>query len=119
MRRLLCLAVLSCTAFSVAPAVADTHAPGRGMRIFLITVGDKTGVLSCSRRARTPACTALERVGGDPSRLSRAAGTACTMEYNPVHVKAMGIWDGKRHDYDQTFSNGCELSASTGPVFRL
>jgi hypothetical protein len=41
------------------------------------------------------------------------------MEYNPVHVKAMGIWDGRRHDYDRTFSNGCELAAQTGPVFRL
>ncbi len=119
MRRLLCLAVLSCTAFSAAPAVADTHAPGRGLRLFLITVGDKTGVLSCTRRARTPACTTLERVGGDPAQLTRPDGTACTMEYNPVHVKAMGIWDGKRHDYDRTFSNGCELAASTGPVFRL
>jgi hypothetical protein len=114
------MAVLSCTAFTATPAAAETHAPGRDLRLFLITVGDKAGLLKCGPRyANRPACVTLDRVGGDPSRLTMPSDTACTMEYDPVRVRAMGIWDGQRHDYDHTFSNSCELAASTGDVFQF
>ncbi|WP_240197795.1 SSI family serine proteinase inhibitor [Nonomuraea lactucae] len=82
-------------------------------------MGPKTGMLSCAPRSTKPACVALAKAGGDPARLAGPSDMACTMEYNPVHVKAMGVWDGRRHDYDRTFSNGCEMAASTGPVFQF
>lgn len=69
------------------------------------------------RQART-ACSELAKVGGDFGRL-QGAGGACTMQYDPVTVTAVGRWKGKRIDYKKTYGNACSLSTTTGAVFSL
>jgi hypothetical protein len=118
MRRFLCLAVFSCAAFAVAPAAVAMPAP-EGPRYFLITVGSRTATLSCTPGWPEPACTTLERVGGDLERLPRPEGVMCTMEYSPIRATATGVWDGREYHYDRTFSNACELAVTTGPVFAI
>ncbi|MBG0832162.1 hypothetical protein HS041_31130 [Planomonospora sp. ID67723] len=63
------------------------------------------------------ACRELEAAGGDPAALTPAADRACTMEYDPVTVLAVGDWDGKAHRFERTFSNPCSMHAATGAVF--
>lgn len=65
------------------------------------------------------ACSALAKVGGDFGRLQQGAGVACTMQYDPVTVTAVGRWKGKRIDYKKTYGNACSLSTTTGAVFSL
>jgi hypothetical protein len=122
MRRILSLAALSCAAFATASAACATSVPDgedNRQRHFLITVGDRSADLDCLRTGGRPACVALERVGGDPSRLPAREGVACAMDYHPVAVSAVGIWDGRPYRYKRTFSNSCELATATGPVFRI
>ena len=68
-------------------------------------------------RARE-ACAALAAVGGDFSAL-HVDGGACTMQYDPVTVTAIGLWRGQPVRYRHTFGNGCVLRTETGPVFAL
>ncbi|GAA2621352.1 hypothetical protein GCM10010399_60500 [Dactylosporangium fulvum] len=83
----------------------------------------RRAVLTCSpaggthKQARN-ACAELVKVGGDFTKL-RVNGGACTMQYDPVTVTAVGRWKGRKIDYRQTFGNGCTLSMNTGPVFSL
>lgn len=65
------------------------------------------------------ACSALAKVGGNFGRLQQGTGVACTMQYDPVTVTAVGRWKGKRVDYKKTYGNACSLSTTTGPVFSL
>ncbi|NRQ37469.1 serine protease [Nonomuraea sp. NN258] len=65
------------------------------------------------------ACATLERVGGNPALLTRRPNVACTMEYAPVTVTAVGYWDGSAYRYRQTFANRCELFATTGSLFQF
>jgi hypothetical protein len=129
MRRILCIAALSCAAFAAAPvAYATTVTPDvqtsyKGQRIFLISVGDRFGVLQCTPgeipAGQRGACAALARVGGNPARLSGSSNAACAMDYQPVTVRAWGTWDGSQYRYSETFSNACHLAVATGPVFRF
>jgi hypothetical protein len=64
------------------------------------------------------ACARLNAVDGDLSRLQPGDGV-CTMIYSPVTVRARGEWNGRPVDYRETFSNGCVMTARTGPVFAL
>ncbi|WP_052387707.1 subtilase-type protease inhibitor [Dactylosporangium aurantiacum] len=71
-----------------------------------------------SHKLARDACSALAKVGGDFARL-QVTGGACTMQYDPVTVTAVGLWKGKRVDYRKTYGNACSLSTTTGPVFSL
>lgn len=129
MHRILGIAALSCAAFVAAPvanattSTPDVVIPYKDQRLFLISVGGRHALLLCTpgliAERRRAACAALERVGGNPARLSVRTDTSCTMEYDPVTVRAWGTWDGKKYLYSRTFPNGCRLGAETGPVFRL
>lgn len=64
------------------------------------------------------ACDALTRVDGNVGSL--ATGQAvCTLEYNPVRVKATGTWRGERRTFEAEYPNPCVMHAETGPVFDL
>ncbi|GAA3442003.1 SSI family serine proteinase inhibitor [Planomonospora venezuelensis] len=63
------------------------------------------------------ACRELAAAGGDPAALTPAGGRACTAEYDPVTVLAVGTWDDKTHRYERTFTNPCATHAATGSVF--
>ncbi|MGW0364427.1 subtilase-type protease inhibitor [Streptomyces sp. NPDC002990] len=46
-----------------------------------------------------------------------AANVACTREWNPMTVTAVGVWEGRRLGYSYTFGNPCGLQNTTGVLF--
>ncbi|GAA3004196.1 SSI family serine proteinase inhibitor [Streptosporangium longisporum] len=106
--------------------------PSRSAKALVLSVaqGEKPlpaaghALLLCDRPGSTHpdavgACEALSEVRGDPSRLKPLSGVACTMQYDPVTVSAMGIWNGRFVRFEQTFGSSCSLRAATGTVFSL
>ncbi|WP_447004184.1 SSI family serine proteinase inhibitor [Saccharothrix isguenensis] len=62
------------------------------------------------------ACRALSDVDGQFTGL--ATGHAfCTLEYDPVTVRASGTWRGETRVFEARFPNPCVMRAETGPVF--
>ena len=66
--------------------------------------------------APADACAAVDAAGGDLSALPAGSGT-CTFEYAPVTAHASGHWRGEPLSWSETFSNACDLSRATDPVF--
>ena len=65
------------------------------------------------------ACRQLEAVAGDIAAIPPADG-ACTAEYAPVTVLAVGTWDGWPYRYEKRFDNRCVANLRTGGyVFNL
>jgi hypothetical protein len=62
------------------------------------------------------ACLALSGVDGQFEGLSTGQGV-CTLEYDPVRVKASGTWRGETRSFDAEFANTCVMRTETGPVF--
>ncbi|MEU0561784.1 subtilase-type protease inhibitor [Dactylosporangium sp. NPDC006015] len=112
-------------------AAAATAAPARPTKLVLTVAkgesskpAQRRASLTCrpaggSHKLAKDACSALAKVGGDFARLQATTGMACTMQYDPVTVTAVGRWKGKRVDYKKTYGNACSLSTTTGPVFSL
>ncbi|MFE4874036.1 subtilase-type protease inhibitor [Streptomyces sp. NPDC056682] len=68
--------------------------------------------------APTEACAELKRVQGDFTALTPiGAPHMCTQLWQPVTVRADGVWGGKRVSHVQTFPNACMKSAAAGVVF--
>ncbi|MDQ3404172.1 MAG: subtilase-type protease inhibitor [Actinomycetota bacterium] len=65
------------------------------------------------------ACTELGKVAGDFTALNVTPEGACTLQYDPVTVRARGYWDGKPIDHHETFGNLCAMMLTTGPVFAI
>ncbi|WP_440073002.1 SSI family serine proteinase inhibitor [Streptosporangium sp. OZ121] len=65
------------------------------------------------------ACEALAEVRGDPARLRPRTGVACTLQYDPVTVTAVGIWNNRFIRFERTYGSPCALRAATGTVFAL
>lgn len=61
-------------------------------------------------------CLALSDVDGQISGLATGGGL-CTLEYDPVTVKASGTWRGETRTFEAEFPNACVMRAETGPVF--
>ncbi|GAA4786001.1 SSI family serine proteinase inhibitor [Streptomyces sanyensis] len=117
------------------PTVSGTvpeDAPGEqtpARRLFLTVSGAENTwirgvVLSCAPQPAGPhpeaaeACAELEAVDGHLDRLPGDA-QPCTKQYDPVTVSATGAWRGRPTSWRRTFANACELTATTGPVFRF
>ncbi|GAB3874275.1 subtilase-type protease inhibitor [Dactylosporangium cerinum] len=123
--------VAAIAAVETATAAAAAAAPVNPTKLVLtVAKGESTkpvqrrASLTCrpaggSHKMARDACSALAKVGGDFGRLQQGAGVACTMQYDPVTVTAVGRWKGKRVDYKKTYGNACSLSTTTGPVFSL
>ncbi|MBB5805802.1 hypothetical protein F4560_005570 [Saccharothrix ecbatanensis] len=62
------------------------------------------------------ACLALSDVDGQFTGLSTGQAF-CTLEYDPVTVRASGKWRGETRLFEATFPNPCVMRAETGPVF--
>lgn len=62
------------------------------------------------------ACLALSGVDGQVGGLSTGQAL-CTLEYDPVRVKASGTWRGETRSFEAEFPNPCVMRAETGPVF--
>ncbi|WP_119290539.1 SSI family serine proteinase inhibitor [Streptomyces sp. YIM 130001] len=67
---------------------------------------------------RWKACWELRLAHGDINRIPDRDG-ACPMIYRPVTAKASGMWEGRRVQYGETFSNSCVMHGKTGSVFQL
>jgi hypothetical protein len=64
--------------------------------------------------AAESACTDLAKVDGRFEDLSDKQG-ACTMQYEPVELRATGTWHGKPVDYvSEVFPNPCVADLATG-----
>ncbi|MEU4444213.1 SSI family serine proteinase inhibitor [Actinosynnema sp. NPDC050801] len=62
------------------------------------------------------ACLALSGVDGQIDGMSTGPAL-CTLEYDPVRVKATGTWRGETRTFEAEFANSCAMRAQTGPVF--
>ncbi len=62
------------------------------------------------------ACLALSGVDGRIDGLSTGQAM-CTLEHDPVRVKASGTWRGQTRTFEAEFPNPCVMRAETGPVF--
>ncbi|MFD8013348.1 SSI family serine proteinase inhibitor [Streptomyces sp. NPDC058955] len=60
------------------------------------------------------ACADLDATQG---RVERDSDTACTLLYDPVEVRAEGVWHGRPVSFARQYGNTCELNARTGAVF--
>lgn len=64
------------------------------------------------------ACDDLRAVDGNLQEMVYQDGP-CTLEYMPVTATAVGLWEGRRVLYQDTFSNRCDMLRATGDVFRF
>ncbi|MFF2779228.1 SSI family serine proteinase inhibitor [Streptomyces sp. NPDC058052] len=60
------------------------------------------------------ACADLDATQG---RVERDSDTACVLLYDPVEVRAEGVWQGRPVSFTRQYGNTCELNARTGAVF--
>ncbi len=60
------------------------------------------------------ACADLNASQG---RVERPSDRACTLLYDPVEVRAEGVWHGRPVSFSRQYGNTCELNARTGAVF--
>ncbi|MFJ3824430.1 subtilase-type protease inhibitor [Streptomyces nodosus] len=108
---------------------ASLHAPsalvltlGHGENAAL-AAPQRAVTLSCAPTASgshpdaVAACAALRAAGGDLDALPAAGGALCTRQYDPVVVTVQGVWEGRRVDYQRTFSNECVKNAHGAAVF--
>lgn len=119
----LALAAPLIPATAQAAPVTATLLPAAGL---VLSVQPEMGTLSTTQLNCEPAgglhknaetaCRQLAPVEGDFRRLD-AADVMCTMELNPTKATLRGKWRNKRIDFQQVFSNPCELRARTGKVF--
>lgn len=106
--------------------------PPRNARVLVLSLarGDKPlpvaghALLLCDRPGGTHpdavrACEALAEVRGDPARLRPRTGVACTLQYDPVTVTAIGIWNSRFIRFERTYGSPCALRAATGTLFAL
>lgn len=81
-------------------------------------------VLKChpmggSHKRGAEACTQLDASGGSFEASAQNSGVACTMQYEPVTATAVGQWNGRSVNFEQTYSNSCVLAAHTGAIFDI
>ncbi|AXK34112.1 hypothetical protein DVA86_17055 [Streptomyces armeniacus] len=87
------------------------------------TTPQRAVTLSCrptdggTHPAPADACTELRTVQGDFSALKGSGPIVCPMVYDPVVVTAQGVWEGRRVDFERTYSNSCVLAAEGTSVF--
>ncbi|GHG11195.1 SSI family serine proteinase inhibitor [Streptomyces filamentosus] len=60
------------------------------------------------------ACADLHASQG---RVDRDSDIACVLLYDPVEVRAEGVWRGRPVSFAREYGNSCELGARTGAVF--
>ncbi|MEU9101423.1 SSI family serine proteinase inhibitor [Streptomyces sp. NPDC048361] len=70
--------------------------------------------------AAAAACAELRRAQGDFAALvAPGAPRLCTKLWNPVTVRADGVWDGKHVSHVQTYGNSCMKDAGSEAVFNF
>ncbi|MFF3692943.1 subtilase-type protease inhibitor [Streptomyces sp. NPDC002221] len=70
--------------------------------------------------APAAACAELRNVQGDFTALAASgAPRLCTQVWQPVTVRADGVWNGKRVSHVQTYANSCLKAAGSEAVFNF
>ncbi|MFE9120048.1 subtilase-type protease inhibitor [Streptomyces sp. NPDC007172] len=70
--------------------------------------------------APAAACAELRNVQGDFTALvASGAPRLCTQVWQPVTVRADGVWNGKRVSHVQTYANSCLKAAGSEAVFNF
>ncbi|WP_258024600.1 SSI family serine proteinase inhibitor [Streptomyces bambusae] len=87
---------------TVLRAVTLVCAPGRGG----------------THPAPRAACAELRRAGAEFDSITTPPVTGpCSKEWDPMTVTAVGVWEGRRIDYEHTFANRCALRRGSGVLF--
>lgn len=121
-------AVLAAVALALALAPGGAHARVHAYAEYDLSITDSDGVqtwvtLTCYPHGGTHpdahgACEALEEAGGDFEALV-PLDEPCTLEYDPVSVRAHGHWGGYYDVFASSYGNRCLAGVETGGVFRF
>ncbi|MFC7341024.1 SSI family serine proteinase inhibitor [Saccharopolyspora griseoalba] len=118
-------AAMAAGALAPAATAADQQRAHLGVVNLTISGHDakdlRTAMLSCGPDAGThpdpgAACEAITDVEGDFHAIDGGNGL-CPLIYDPVTVRATGVYDGRAVDYVDTFSNACIAASRTAGVF--
>ncbi|EKX67093.1 serine protease [Streptomyces ipomoeae] len=110
-----------------APADTESTFPGNWLYVSLTRDGAQAGAIRSALLLCDPpqghtraaqACAELRDADGDINRIPHK-NSICTQIYAPIRATARGEWNGRQVTYEQTFANGCVLTARTGAVFAL
>ncbi|HVK25297.1 MAG TPA: SSI family serine proteinase inhibitor [Actinokineospora sp.] len=117
-------------AFAAATSLATPAeaAPTESAYLVLTVSGSdgplRAGTLKCgpnggNHHSPDAACRTLAQVDGRFEKLNVSPDRACTLQYDPVRVTALGRWRGHRVDFEATYGNPCLLAVTAGPVFAI
>ncbi|MFE5796499.1 SSI family serine proteinase inhibitor [Streptomyces sp. NPDC056503] len=104
------LTVTGPTPATTAPAPDSTAAPAPAPRTVTLHCDPPGG----DHPRADAACADLDASQG---RVDRESDTACALLYDPVEVRAEGVWRGRPVSFARQYGNSCELNARTGAVF--
>ncbi|WP_328297013.1 SSI family serine proteinase inhibitor [Streptomyces sp. NBC_00435] len=94
----------------------DDSAGGTVLRAVTLTCAPRP---SGTHPAAAAACAELR--ANAPERLDALAvplpEATCTREWDPMTVRADGVWQGRHLSYTYTYSNQCGMRNSTGTLF--
>ncbi|MEU9985013.1 subtilase-type protease inhibitor [Streptomyces sp. NPDC050856] len=119
-------------------AVAEAAAPAPGLyapSALVLTVAQgedaataapsRAVTLTCSptpggtHPAAKQACNQLRAADGRFEALKSDDQRPCIKIYDPVVVTAQGVWEGRRVNHEQTFSNSCVMQSQSMSVFNF
>lgn len=120
-------AVLGTATLAVAATPAHAAPTDQATSVLVLSVTPhatgvpRAAVLRCEPAGGThpraaSACQDVAAVDGNLAALSVNPGF-CTLEYVPVTVQAVGLWQNRPVAYSETFGNRCELLRETGALF--
>ncbi|MFI6485685.1 SSI family serine proteinase inhibitor [Nonomuraea sp. NPDC050663] len=122
---LLTAGLLLTAAATPAMAAEGQHRPKASLKITIAAEGAaaESVRLTCgwpggSHPTPRAACRVLNKVKGNPARLSNP-GAICTKEFRPHKVTVKGRWYGKRVDFTRTFGNNCLMVSEGGALYRF
>lgn len=95
---------------TAAPSPESTAAPAPAARTVTLHCDPAGG----DHPRADAACADLDASQG---RVDRESDTACILLYDPVEVRAEGVWHGRPVSFARQYGNTCELNARTGAVF--
>ncbi|MFD4377361.1 SSI family serine proteinase inhibitor [Streptomyces sp. NPDC058486] len=95
---------------TTAPSPDDTTRPAPAPRTVTLHCDPAGG----DHPRADAACADLDASQG---RVERDSDTACILLYDPVEVRAEGVWRGRTVSFTRQYGNTCELNARTGAVF--
>ncbi|WP_410648997.1 SSI family serine proteinase inhibitor [Amycolatopsis sp. cmx-4-54] len=110
-----CVLALACLA-PAQPAESTFQLTSHDTRGRVGTVSLTCEPTGGSHPGRGGACAKLSEVDGDFDRL-RPEPRACTLEYAPVDVSAVGKWRGEPVIYRTSYANRCVADAESAGVF--